>query len=121
MGEKTVEVPRLFVLVGPKEEELFSFSDGRAVFKLVQYPYRKTPDLYIVIKDSPVKCCQEDCGEEISIPKRGPSLASSRRITRHFLSHHRRRRTLLPWWDSDPNLIMTHVRHLVAKEGRDER
>lgn len=107
--------PRAFVVLGPKDEELMYFGDGGSVFSFVQYPYRKSPDLYLAIRGSDeVYCCQ--CGEDggkIPMPKRGPSEASSRRIVRHFLSHHRRHRTLLPWWDSDPKLVETNVKRLA--------
>lgn len=106
---------RAFVVLGPKDEELVYFGDGGLPLRLVQYPYRKTPDLYVVSRGHPVKCCRDGCGDEIPIPKRGPSPTSTRRVVRHFLSHHRRHRTLLPWWDSDPNLVGTQVR-LVWKK-----
>lgn len=119
--------PRAFVVLGPKDEELVYFGDGGSVFSFVQYPYRKSPDLYLAIRESgEVFCCQ--CGDDdetpradgrpvgdghIRMPKRGPSEASSRRLVRHLLSHHRRHRTLLPWWDSDPKLVDTNVKRLA--------
>ena len=104
--------PRVFVVLGPKDEELLYFGDGAIAIMMVVYPYRKTKDAYVAIQGHPIHCCN-GCDEDIRMPKRGPSLASSRRIVRHFLSHHRRHRTLLPWWDSGPKLVETNVCRLM--------
>jgi hypothetical protein len=105
---------RVFMVLGPKGEELLYFSDGGGpVFSMVWYPYRKTKDAYVAIAGFPIKCCQDCEDDEIPTPRRGPTLASSRRLVRHFLLHHRRHRTLLPWWDSDSKLVETNVKRLA--------
>lgn len=124
MRKLKAKEPRAFVVLGPKDENLVYFGDGGWPFHMVQYPYRKTPDLYCAVRGSGEVFCAQ-CGEDgghIRMPKRGPSLASSRRLVRHLLSHHRRHRTLLPWWDSDPKLVETNVRRLaLPKEEKDAR
>ena len=40
----------------------------------VQYPYRKTPDMYIVLKDHPVFCAQ--CNAEFPIAEFAPHVHS---------------------------------------------
>ena len=46
----------------------------------VYYPYRKTGDLYVALKDSPVFCCQ--CEAEFPIEE----------LPQHIDSHNRRRK-----------------------------
>lgn len=33
----------------------------------VYYPWRKTGDLYVAVEGHPIKCCQENCEQEIPV------------------------------------------------------
>jgi hypothetical protein len=90
-------IPGAFALVGPKDELL---AGGRqdAAFIFVWYPYLKGPHIYLSIRGvNEIHCCQ--CDTAIRVPKRKMSTAAMRRFTRHILSHHRRHRRLLTWFD----------------------
>lgn len=88
----------LVCVVGPKEEPLAYIGIGvnAGAFTMVSYPYRRTPDLYSTMRGHPARCFQ--CQQDIAVPKKA-SRAGQRRFIRHILSHHRRARTLLPWFD----------------------
>lgn len=95
------------VIVGPKDEHLAYLTRLLGPMIGVYYPYRKSGDLYCstsakhtVDGRATVFCAQ--CQEQWEAPKRGPSVASERKFTRHILSHHRRSKTLLVWFDGLP-------------------
>lgn len=65
------------------------WQEGRMACVIVKYPTRKAPDMYIALKQRPIRCIR--CGEDIPRTGRGVSNKNmTGRLIDHIRSHDRR-------------------------------
>lgn len=79
--------------------------DGFA-FQAVYYPYRKTPDLYVTMKDMPGFCAQ--CGESFPIES----------LILHIVSHDRRKAPFQRAEGFNPDIVPKPVELLPLQGGQ---
>lgn len=79
--------------------------DGFA-FQAVYYPYRKTTDLYVTVKDKPVFCAQ--CSESFPIES----------LILHIVSHDRRKSPFQRAEGFNPDIVPKPVELLPLRDGQ---